>query len=83
MPRLINIQFTAARKSYLAQHAPALIFGRCAGYVLLFHLRYEILDIITHQIKPMPTALCWMNGQFRRRQAKYQPTLTYIYICQF
>jgi hypothetical protein len=71
----------AAGEFDLGALPPSQPLNRAAGNALLFHVRYEPLDVCAYQIKLMQVVLPgWMNSQFGRRECKDQPTIADIYV---
>src|SRR5262249_26888553 len=76
MSRLINTEFTSARKRQLSQESPALILHHAARNVRRFHARDECIDVVAHQIQLVTmVGVRRMDSDLRRRQSKDQPAV--------
>jgi hypothetical protein len=78
------VEGSAAGQRQLRKHAPSVVLGVGTGNVATPHVGYESLGIVHHQVELVITVrIRGMNGDFRWRKAKDEPTVADIYMSEF
>ena len=75
---LIEGKFAATRQRDGCENSPRLLADAGSADALAFELAHRRLEVVAHQVQPMPAVVAWMNRELSRWQSEDEPAIASI-----